>query len=159
MAHGEPPGARPGPASAQPDLPRPRLGARRRAGGPGQRRVQAEGQARGGCRVQGRPREQVVSVALKPNCYCERCAKPVAGQKRTHRFRNTGAALTLLGTFGASALFMRKGVWHCPTCGSSDLRDLEAQAAPAWNADFAAKYPWFKWAAFAATAVLVVLVS
>ena len=98
-----------------------------------------------------------MSVQVKPNCYCDQCDKPVAGQKRTHRFRNVGATLAIPATVGISGFLYRKGVWHCPTCGSSAVRDLEEEARAEQMAAFAAKYPYAKWVALATLLIIVAI--
>jgi hypothetical protein len=58
-----------------------------------------------------------MGVKTKGGMWCDYCARPVAGQKSTHRTRNTAAGITALGTGGVSLLFAKNDAYHCPNCG------------------------------------------
>lgn len=49
--------------------------------------------------------------------WCDYCQRPVAGEKTTHRTRNTAAGLSVLATGGLSLLGAKSEGYHCPVCG------------------------------------------
>ena len=55
----------------------------------------------------------------KGGMYCDYCQRPVAGQKATHRMRNTASGVFALGTAGASLLGANVDGYHCPNCGQA----------------------------------------
>ena len=85
-----------------------------------------------------------MSVQVRPGCYCERCQRPVAAQKRSHRIRNTAAAITAVPTAGASLFAARRGQWHCPGCGGPVRDEDEGEVLDVLDLD--TRYPWAKWA-------------
>jgi ribosomal protein L7/L12 len=74
-----------------------------------------------------------MAVKVKPGMYCERCQKPVAAQKQTHKARSV-----LLGpvTYGAG---VKVGEWHCPDCGGPVVSEWRADRRKAKNERGAAK--------------------
>jgi predicted RNA-binding Zn-ribbon protein involved in translation (DUF1610 family) len=81
-----------------------------------------------------------MGVKVKGNMYCDACQRPVAGQKSTHRLRNTAAVITAPVTGGASMAGAASGKWHCPNCGGPVKTIREKEGAEWWAAmDFAEK--------------------
>ena len=56
-------------------------------------------------------------MKVRRGMWCERCAGPVAGQKATHRARNTALTVLSLPTYGVSLRGARVEGFHCPHCG------------------------------------------
>jgi hypothetical protein len=53
----------------------------------------------------------------KGGMWCDYCQRPVAGEKTTHRARNTTLGVSALATGGWSLLFAKNEGYHCPSCG------------------------------------------
>jgi hypothetical protein len=55
-----------------------------------------------------------MSVKVKGGMWCDRCRRPVAGQKSTHK------AFKAMGTIASGGLYPPvPGLYHCPSCGST----------------------------------------
>jgi len=58
-----------------------------------------------------------VGQKVKGGMYCDRCDRPVAAVKNTHRIRNAAGVLALPATGGLSAAGMKGERYLCPLCG------------------------------------------
>jgi len=58
-----------------------------------------------------------VGQKIKGGMYCDRCDRPVAAVKNTHRIRNAAGVLALPATGGLSAAGMKGERYMCPLCG------------------------------------------
>jgi hypothetical protein len=71
-----------------------------------------------------------MGVKTKAGMWCDYCVRPVAGQKTTHRARNTVAGMFALGTGGLSLAAAKVDGFHCPMCGQPVRRATRADFAP-----------------------------
>lgn len=62
-----------------------------------------------------------MAVKVKPGMHCERCDKPVAAQKQTHKARSI-LTTPLIGAAG-----WKVGEWHCPECGGPVVAEWQAE--------------------------------
>jgi hypothetical protein len=60
-----------------------------------------------------------MALQVKGGMYCPRCNLPVAGQKSSHRIRNTASAVAAPATAGVSLAGVKVDDWHCPNCGGA----------------------------------------
>jgi len=58
-----------------------------------------------------------MSVKIKGNQWCDRCQRPVAAVKSTHRLRNIGAVVMAPFTVGLSVFAASNDAYACSACG------------------------------------------
>lgn len=72
-----------------------------------------------------------MSVKTKAGYFCDRCQRPVPGQKTTHRTRGAVGILAAPLTAGLSLVASAPDGYHCPNCGGPVHRATRRDTRPA----------------------------